>query len=114
MNEKPFSLMQVGSVTVPVTEYATFYIAMKNFLNVVSQLKQQTLPLFIKESWTVLHIYLNHNEASQHLLPMLGAFHMAKIPQYSARNYIRDRGFDDALIENKTFGIRVFLIELIT
>lgn len=50
MNEKPFSLMQVGSVTVPVTDYATFYIAMKNFLNVVSQLKQQTLPLFIKES----------------------------------------------------------------
>ena len=42
--------MQVGSVTVPVTDYATFYIAMKNVLNVVSQLKQQTLPLFIKES----------------------------------------------------------------
>lgn len=93
MNEKPFSLMQVGSVTVPVTDYATVYIAMKNFLNVASQLKQQTLPLFMKESWTVVHIYLNHNEVFQHLLRMLGAFHMAKTPKHSARKYIRDRGF---------------------
>ena len=38
---------------------------------------------------------------------MLGAFHMAKIAQHSAGKYIRDSGFEDALIETKTFGIKV-------
>ena len=110
MNEKPF--MQVGFlpfVPAPVTDYATVHTAMKNFLNVVNQLKQQTLPLFCDERVfrTVIHIYLNHNEEFQNLLPMLEAFHMAKIAQHSAGKYIRDSGFEDALIETKTFGIKV-------
>ena len=32
---------------------------------------------------------------------------MAKIAQHSAGTYIRDSGFEDALIETKTFGIKV-------
>ena len=112
MNEKPFPLMQVGFlpfVPAPVTDYATVYTAMKNFLNVVNQLKHQILPLFCDEGVfrTVIHIYLNHNEEFQNLLPMLGSFHIAKIAQHSAGKYIRDSGFDDALIEMKTFGIKV-------
>ena len=112
MNEKPLPLMQVGFlpfVSAPVTDYATVYTAMKNFLNVVNQLKQQTLPLFCDEGVfrTVIHIYLNHSEEFQNLLPVLGAFHMAKIAQHSAGKYIRDVGFEDALIETKTFGIKV-------
>ena len=112
MNEKPLPLMQVGLlpfVPAPVTDYATIYTAMKNFLNIVNQLKQQTLPLFCDKGVfrIVIHIYLNHNEKFQNLLPMLGAFHMAKIAQHSAGKYIRDSGFEDALIETKTFGIKV-------
>ena len=112
VNEKPLLLMQVGFlsfVPVPVTDYFTVYTAVKNFLNVVNQLKQQTLPLFCDEGVfrTVLHIYLNHNKEFQNLLPMLGAFHMAKIAQHSAGKYIRDSGFEDALIETKTLGIKV-------
>ena len=120
MNEKPLPLMQVGFLPfVPAPAYATVYTAMKNFLNVVNQLKQQTLPLFCDEGVfrTVIHIYLNHNGEFQNLLPMLGAFHMAKIAQQSAGKYIRDTGFEVALIEMKTFGIklyRVCLMELIT
>ena len=112
MNEKPLPLMQVGSllfVPAPVTDYATVYTAMKNFLNVLNQLKQQALPLFCDEGIfrTVIHIYLNHIEEFQNLLPMLGAFHMAKIAQHSAGKYIRDSGFEDVLIEIKTFRIKV-------
>lgn len=45
-NEMTLSLMQVGFlpfILAPVTDNAIVYIAMKHFLNVVSQLKQQTL-----------------------------------------------------------------------
>ena len=112
MNEKPLPLMQVGFlpfVSAPVTDYATVYTAMKNFLNVVNQLKQQTLPLFCDQGVfrTVIHIYLNHNEEFQNLLPMLGAFHMPKIAQHSTGKYVKDSGFGDTLIETKTFGIKV-------
>ena len=95
MNEKPLSLTQVGFLPfapAPMTDCATVYTAMKNFLNVVNQLKQQTLPLFCDEGVfrAVIHIYLNHNEEFQNLLPMLGAFHMPKIAQHSVGKYIRD------------------------
>ena len=112
MNEKPLPLMQVGFLPflpAPVTEFAIVYTAMKIFLNVASQLKQQTLPIFCDERVfrTVVHIYLNHNKEFQNLLPMRGAFHMAKIAQDSARKYIRDSHFEDPAIETKTFGIKV-------
>ena len=114
MNEKPLPLMRVGFlpfVSNPVTDYATVYTAIRNFLNVVNQLKQQTLPLFCDEVFrvfrSVIHIYLNHNEEFRNLSPILGAFHMAKIAQQSARKYIRGSGFEDVLIEKKTFGIKV-------
>ena len=79
MNEKPLPLMQVGFlpfVPAPVTDYATVYTAMKNFFNIVNQLKQQTLPLFCDEGVfrSVIHIYLNHKEEFQNLLPVLGAY----------------------------------------
>ena len=34
---------------------------------------------------------------------MLGAFHKAKVAKHPAGKYIRDSGFEDALIESKTF-----------
>ena len=32
---------------------------------------------------------------------------MTKVAQHSARKYIRDSGFEDALIETKIFGIKI-------
>ena len=65
MKDKPLPLMQVGFLPFllpTITDYATVYTATKNFLNVVSQLKQQILPLFCDEGVfrTVAHIYLIH------------------------------------------------------
>ena len=99
-------------VPVPVTDYATD-TAMKTFLNAVSQLKQQTLPLFCDEGVfrTVVHIYLNHNKEFQNLLPMLGASHIVTFAQHSTvqyiAQYIRESDFEDALTDTKTFGIKV-------
>ena len=108
MNEKSLPLMQVGFlpfIPAPVTDYATVFTAMKNFLNIVGQLKQQILPLFCDEGVfrTVIHIYLHNYNTFQSLLPMSGAFHMAKVAEHCAGKYIRDSRFEDALIETKTF-----------
>ena len=93
----------------PVTDYATVYTSMKIFLNVVSLLKQQIVTVFCdKEVFgTVNHIYLNQYEQFQNLLPTPGAFPMAKIAQHSAGKYIRASGFEDALMEAKTFGVKI-------
>lgn len=65
MKDKPLPLMQVGFLPfllATITDYATVYTATKNFLNVVSQLKQQILPLFCDEGVfrTVARVYLIH------------------------------------------------------
>ena len=101
--------MQVGFlpfIPSPVTDYAMVYTAMKNLMNVSIQLRQQILPLFCDEGVfrVAIDIYLKHYEE---LLPMLGAFHMTKVAQHSAGKYIRDSGFEDALIETKIFGIKI-------
>ena len=38
---------------------------------------------------------------------MLGAFHMAKVAQHCAGKYIKGSGFEDALVENKVFVVKV-------
>ena len=82
---------------------------MKIFLNVVNLLKQQIVTVFCDEEvfGTVNHIYLNQYEQFQNLLPTPGAFRMAKIAQHFAGKYIRASGFEDALMEAKTFGVKI-------
>ena len=101
-------IMQTGFLPFiphPVTDYSTVYTAMHTFLKVVSQLQQDTLPLFCDEGVfrIVVDIYIKHPDEFSHLLPMLGAFHMAKV----AGKYIKGSGFEDALVENKVFGVKV-------
>ena len=38
---------------------------------------------------------------------MLGAFHMAKVAQHCVGKYIKGSGFEDALVENKVFVVKV-------
>ena len=52
-------------------------------------------------------IYIKHPDESSHLLPMLGAFHMAKVAQHCVCKYIKGSGFEEALVENKVFVVKV-------
>ena len=38
---------------------------------------------------------------------MLGAFHIAKVAQHCVGKYIKGSGFEDALVENKVFVVKV-------
>ena len=65
MNDKPLSLMQAGFspfLLATITDYATVYTATKNFLKVVSQLKQQILPLFCDEGVTTAQLHSTRPE----------------------------------------------------
>ena len=111
MCESEVPLMQVGFLPFlphPVTEYATVYTALKNFVTVCDRLKQKTLPVFCDEGVfrIFVDIYLANPVEFDCLLPMLGSFHMAKIALGAAGKYVKGSGLDDALIEAKVFGIK--------
>ena len=60
-----------------VTEVATVYTAMQNYVKLLTPLKQKSLPIFSDEvvSRLVLNIYLKRPEEFNNLVPMLGGFH---------------------------------------
>ena len=75
--------MQVGFLPYlphPVTEYDTVYTALKNFLKVLEQLDQKSLPVMCDEGVysIVANIVLQRPEEFKDIIPMLGGFHMAK------------------------------------
>ena len=92
----------------PVTEYATVYTALKNFVSVCGRLQQRILPVFCDEGVfrIFLDIFLAHPTEFDCLLPMLGSFHMAKIALGAAGKYVKGSGLDDTLVETQVFGIK--------
>ena len=54
-------IMQTGFLSLipyPVTEHATFYTAMKNFIKVLQQLDQNALPIFCDEGVYRIDVYI--------------------------------------------------------
>ena len=84
----------------PVTEVATVYTAMQNYVKLLNQLKQKSLSVFCDEGVfrLVLNIYLKRPEEFKNLLPMLGGFHTAKCVQRCIGTYIKGTGLEDALV----------------
>ena len=83
-------IMQVGFLPMiphPVTEHSTVYTAMNDFLKVLPQLDQRSVPVFCKP-----------------LVPCLGGFHMAKCSQHCIGKYIKGTELDDVLLETNIFG----------
>ena len=93
----------------PVTDIATGYTTMLNYVKLFNQLEQKTLPLFCNEGVfrLVLNIYLKRPQQFKNLVPMLGGFHMAKCVQRSIGKYIKGTGLEDALVETGVFGVKV-------
>ena len=85
-----FPIMQVRflpMISHPVTENSTVYTAMNNFLQVLPQLDQWSMPVFCKP-----------------LVPCLGGFHTAKCSQHCIGKYIKGTKLDDVLLETNIFG----------
>ena len=94
-------LMQVGFLPFlpyPVTEYSTVFIAMLNFVKVLKQLKEKSLPVFADEGVfrIMLDIYLKCPDKFNDLVPMLGGFHMAKCIHRCVGKHIKNTGLEDA------------------
>ena len=106
------SIMQVGFLPYlpyPVTDHSTVYTAMNNFLSVLSQLNQNSLPVVCDEGvFRILaEISLQRPTEFKTLVPMLGSFHLSKAAQHCIGKLIKGSGFEDALVETKVFGLKV-------
>ena len=82
---------------------------MLNFVKVLKQLKQKSLPVFADEGVfrIMLDIYLKCPDKFNDLVPMLGGFHMAKCVHRFIGKYIKDTDLEDALVETGVFGPKV-------
>ena len=93
----------------PVTDHATVYTALRNFITLLSQLKQESLPVFCDEGVyrIVAEITLQNQVEFQKLVPLLGGFHMAKAAEHCIGKLVKGSGLDDTLVETKVFGVKV-------
>ena len=101
--------MHVGFLPSPVTEYSTAFSAMKNFTQLVGQLKQDALPLFCDEGVfrIVVDIFLQNQDQFRNLIAILGGFHTAKCLQHSIRKYIRGSGLEESRRQTRVFGVKI-------
>ena len=92
-----------------MTEVATVYTAMQNYVRLLSQLQQKSLLIFCNEGVfrLVLNIYLKRPEEFKNLVSMLGGFHTAKCVQRCIGKYIKRTGLEDALVEAGVFGVNM-------
>ena len=107
-----FPRMHVGFLPFhpsPVAEYSTVFSAMKNFIQLVGQLKQDALPLFCDEGVfrIVVDIFLQKQDQFRNLIPMLGGFHTAKMSAHSIGKYIRGSGLEESLRQTRVFGAKI-------
>ena len=90
----------------PVTEYSTVSSAMKNFTQLVGQLKQDALPIFCDEGVfkILVDTFLQKQDQFRNLIPMFGRFHTAECLQHSIGKYIRGSGLEESLRQTHVFG----------
>ena len=106
------SVMQVGFLPFlpyPVTDDATVYTALINFLNVLKQQKQKCLPVICDEGvFRILaQIVLQRPIEFQNILPMLGCFHLTKAVEHCLGKLLKGSGIEDALVETSCFGLKI-------
>ena len=101
--------MYVGFLPSPVTEYSTAFSAMKNFTQLVGQLKQDALPLFCDEGVfrIVVDIFLQNQDQFRNLIAILGGFHTAKCLQHIIGKYIRGSGLEESRRQTRVFGVKI-------
>ena len=80
ISDSKIPIMQVGFlpfIPKPVTEHATVYTAMINFVKVLEQLDQKSMPIFCDKGvyHIVVDIYTKCPENFKALVPCLGGFH---------------------------------------
>ena len=91
----------------PVTDPST--VAMLNFLKVLHQFEQESLPIFCDEGVfrIVVDIYLQKPDQFKRLIPMLGGFHTAKCAEHCIGKYIGGGDIADILKQTKVFGTKI-------
>ena len=88
---------------------ATVCTAMQNYVKLLNQLKQKSLPIFCDEGVfrPVLNIYLKCPEDFKNLVPMLGGFHTTQCAQRCKGKYINGTDLEDALVQTGAFAFKV-------
>ena len=90
----------------PVTMYATVYSAMRNFVDVCSQLLQTEIPMYCDEGvyCIVREIQFMRPEEFVSLVPVLGTFHMVKAVLKCIGKYLSGSGADMTWLQAGVFG----------
>ena len=93
----------------PVTDYATVFTAMDNFLDVLNQLDQTSLIVTCDEG--VYHIAreikLIHPDKFKGLVLCMGSFHMMNIVLGCLGKYLKGSGAQTIWTESSVFGVNV-------
>lgn len=90
----------------PVTEYATVYTAMKNFMDICSQLTQNEIPMYCDEGvyCIVRDIQLLRPEEFRTLVPCMGTFHLLKTVLKCIGKLLDGSGADMTWLQAGVFG----------
>ena len=90
----------------PVTDYATIYSAMKNFIAIGSQLVQNEIPMYCDEGvyCIVRETQLMQQEEFRTLVPCLGTFHLVKTVLKCIGKVLGRSGADITWLQAGAFG----------
>lgn len=93
----------------PVTDYATVYTALCNFVDILKQLDQKFLPIACDEGVYKIarHIKFICQGEFDNLQLFLGGFHIAKILFGCIGKYLKGSGIENVFIETGLFGVNV-------
>ena len=85
---------------------------MKNFTELLGQLKQDALPLFCDEGVfrIVVNIVLQKQYQFRSLIPILGGFHTAKYLQHSIGKYIRGSELEELFVKHAYLGLKLLIL----
>ena len=90
----------------PVTEFSAVYTAMKNFMEIASQLTQNEIPMYCDEGvyCIVREIQLMRPEEFRTLVPCLGTFHLIKTVLKCIGKFLAGSGADITWLQAGVFG----------
>ena len=90
----------------PCTDYATVYSAMKNFVSINSQLKQDKIPLYCDEKvyCIVKEIQFVCPDEFSCIIPCLGTFHTVKALMKCIGKSLMGTGAESVLLETGGYG----------
>lgn len=93
----------------PITDFATVYTSLCNFMDLLNQLDQEFLPVTCDEGVYKIArvIKLQREKEFEKIVLCIGQFHLIKILQACIGKYLKNSGIENIFVEAGLFGVSV-------